>query len=161
MTQACRSVPADLRSWAAGSFPLGAAVELLIRAFDGRFASARARWIVQDNPGASFWLDPDAITPNSGVYSGGERRVLAIVQALATDGMWLDLGDILTGIDRRNLELVLAAMGHAAGSHQHSGLTVNTDGSPKAFTRLPSLFPWPGDDPDGDSDQDFDEEVSR
>ena len=41
--------------------------------------------------------------------SGGEQRVLAIVQALADAGPLWNLGGILAGVDRDNLTLILAA----------------------------------------------------
>ena len=145
MRDTAGSAAAELRSWAAGSYALEAAVELLCRAFDGRFASSWAPWIVPTDTGRSCWLDPDLIDSNSGVYSGGERRLLTLVQALASDGMWLDLGAVLPGLDRLHQALVLAAIAHASGSHEHSEWTIGEDGQSR-FVRLPSLFPWPDDD---------------
>ncbi len=56
--------------------------------------------------------------------------------------MTVALHDALPGLDRRNADLVLAAVAHAAGTHEHrdviaGGALGNDDGS------LPSLHPWP------------------
>lgn len=121
-TDITRPVIEDLRFWAAGMYNRTAAVELLIRAFDGRFAHPGNPWI---QPGDEYhWLNAELIESNIGALSGGERRVLLIVAALA-DG---DLGDCVAGLDRENLSLVLAAIAHTGGSHEHPGGT---------------LYPWP------------------
>ncbi len=46
--------------------------------------------------------------------------VLDIAAALAGDGQPVALGEAVSGLDRKHLELVLAAIAHAAGSHEHS-----------------------------------------
>lgn len=76
--------------------------------------------------------------------SGGERRLLMLAVSLADvgGGVEVKLGDILPGLDREVLELVLAAVAHAAGSHEHSGILTNADGS-QSLDRLASLYPWP------------------
>ena len=48
-----------LREWARGSLPMGAGVELLLRAFDGRFAHPSRPWIVAE-PDGHVWVDADA-----------------------------------------------------------------------------------------------------
>lgn len=142
-----RSVSGDLRSWAAGSYALEAAVELLIRAFQGRFASPSMPWIEEDDLSGKFWLNCHLIAPNFDAYSGGERRVLTLVQALASDGMWLDLGSIVAGLDRQHTTFALAAIAHAAGSHrQYVDWTLDDVGGSTDATLAPSLVPWPRDD---------------
>lgn len=133
-----------LRSWAAGSLPLTAGVELLIRSFEGRFAAATQPWIRVEPTGA-VWLDDQFLAASLGGLSGGERRVLTVVAALAdsTGTRRVDLADIVTGIDRDNLDLVLAALAHAGGSHEHAGLEVTDDGRSARLVRLPSLHAWP------------------
>ncbi len=42
-----------LRAWANGSLPLSAAIELLVRAFDGRFARTDEPWIRVEPNGSS------------------------------------------------------------------------------------------------------------
>jgi hypothetical protein len=90
------------------------------------------------------WLDADQLTgETTGALSGGERRVLAVVAALLGERS-IDLGDIAAGVDRGHLQLVLAALAHAGGSHQHSDVAVDTEGRPAGFVQLGTLYPWPG-----------------
>lgn len=139
-------VPTDLRSWARGMYTTEAASELLIRALNGRFARRGYPWIAIDNGRA--WLDVDQISDDTiDAYSGGERRVLALVAALAT-AREIDLGDIASGAGRENLALILAAIAHAGGSHEHSGMKLDGDGRPVGFIKLTTLYAWP----EGDSD---------
>ena len=133
-----------LRTWATGSLPLVAAVELLIRAFDGRFAHHEQPWIRIEANGYA-WLDDHALAGGLGRLSGGERRVLSIVAALAdTSGnRRIDLADAITGIDRTHLDLVLAALAHAAGAHE-PGLRVGHDAVGTAHLLQHGLVhPWP------------------
>jgi hypothetical protein len=50
-----------------------------------------------------------------------------VVAALIDDGA-VEVVDIMTGVDRANLHLVLAALAHAAGSHEHADLTTDAGG---------------------------------
>jgi len=128
-----------LRAWAAGSYADMAAVELLARAFGGRFAGAGRPWIGTDTAGR-IWLDGDALRAASGL-SGGERRVLALVAALV-DAQPVEIVDVVSGLDRHHLDLVLAALAHAGGSQEHAALTLDPDGT--AHLSSPgSLHPWP------------------
>ena len=133
-----------LRAWAKGSLPLSAAVELLVRAFDGRFARATQPWIRIEPTGAT-WLDDQFLASSLGGLSGGERRVLTVVAALAdaTGNRRIDLVDVVTGLDRANLDLVLAALAHAGGSHEHAHLEASGDGARPRLIHLPSVHPWP------------------
>lgn len=140
-------VTADrLRTWATGSHPLTAAVELLIRAFDGRFAHPDQPWVIIE-PTGHLWLDDQVLHANLGPLSGGERRVLEVVCVLAdpTGTRRIHLTDTLTGLDRTHLDLVLAACAHAAGSHQHTELDVDPHTGAARLIALPSTHPWPGD----------------
>ncbi|WP_454812958.1 hypothetical protein [Paenarthrobacter nitroguajacolicus] len=142
----------DLRRWAKGTYTTEAATELLLRAFNGRFAEPGNPWIhtpattdYQTDQGA--WIDFDVLaeTAHDGTYSGGEARFLMLTASLAGN-VHVVLADVLTGLDRHVIDLVLAAVSHATGSHDHPGITVAEDGTPK-FSGLPtSLYPWPGDD---------------
>ena len=116
-----------------------AAVELLVRSFGGRFADAGQPWI-RHRPGG-YWLDTDALAEMSGGLSGEERRVLAVVQALASEGPLADLPGVLAGVDREHLTLILAAFSHAAGSHQHS--LVRRDALTASYYRPGPIVPWP------------------
>ena len=110
-----------------------AAVELLIRAFGGRFATRVQPWIRQSESGR-FWCDPAVIAEYAGALSGGERRVLAVVACLL-GGDPVDLVDVAPGLDRINLTLVLAAVSHAGGSHQHTEWRTGIQPGP--------IVPWP------------------
>lgn len=128
-----------LRSWAKGMYALEAATELLIRAFGGRFASPGYPWVLVEE--GRPWIDFEAIADNVGALSGGERSMLLLIASLG-GGERVDLSDNLPGLDRNNLELVLAAVAHAGGSHQHSGLVENPDGS-HSIRVQEALYPWP------------------
>ena len=142
--------PEELREWAKGSYPQEAGTELLLRGFGGRFAAPGNPWISRgttpeggsDGP----WIDFAAIPEHasSGAYSGGERRFLLLAASFG-EGVPVVLSDILSGLDRETVILALAAVSHAAGSHQHSGMSFHEDGRPKAFTHRPSLYPWPAE----------------
>jgi hypothetical protein len=137
-------VVAGLRAWARGLYATEAAVELLARFHGGRFAQPGHPWIMTD-PGEGWcWLEPDQLTgPATTGLSGGERRLLAIVASLA-GGRPVDLSDTLTGLDRDTIGLVIAAVAHASGSHQHADLVIDPDrGVGFNRGRLPSLYPWP------------------
>jgi hypothetical protein len=128
-----------LRGWAAGSYAGMAAVELLARSFSGRFARAGHPWIGTDAE-SRMWLDGDALRAAPGL-SGGERRVLALVAALI-DEQPVDIVDVVSGLDRHQLDLVLAALAHAGGSHEHMSVVLDPDGA--AHLSSPgSLHPWP------------------
>ncbi len=132
-----------LRSWARGDYAEEAGVELLVRAFGGRFADPGWPWIQAcDRPGW-YWVDAECMPANWGVLSRGERRVLALVAGLIADVPVEQLGLSLSGLDRSNLRLILAAIAHASGSHQHSGLS--DDNGQLRLVQLPTLFGWPAE----------------
>ncbi len=141
-SQVSAAVAVDgLRRWSRGAYAEEAAVELLIRAFAGRFASPRYPWVrACDRPGW-FWLDGEPLIHDTDALSGGERRVLALVGALVSGIAVSDLAGILSGLDRANLQLVLAAFAHAAGSHEQADMRV--DGDRLVYRRLGPLLDWP------------------
>ena len=105
--------PAErLRLWAQGLRPLEAAAWLLTHALGGRLLTGP--W-ARETPAGLLRIDPDAAASESGHLSGGERRVLAIVTSLVSDRHPVDLGDAITGIDPTTAQLILTALGHAAG----------------------------------------------
>lgn len=118
-----------------------AGIELILRAFDGRFARRSSAWIVAE-PDGRVWLDAAALRRESGVFSGGERRVVAIAAALIDEAP-VDVVDVVSGVDRTNLHLILAALSHAAGSHQHRGLDLDTAGRTHFVVPGP-VVAWPG-----------------
>jgi hypothetical protein len=132
----------DLRHWAAGSYPIEAATELLIRAFHGRFAQPGHPWNHHDG---RYWIDFDAITDETtGVYSGGERRLLALAGSLGGSRQ-VNLRDMVPGLDRSVTALILAAIAHAAGSHQQCDLCIDTTTRSGHLVPLASPFLWPDD----------------
>ena len=114
-----------LRQWAAGSYPDEAAVELLIRSRWTRRTSFVSDCTRALEGGRGSWIDWETVGQilagerDSAVLaaSGGELRVLKIAHAIAHG----QLADAVAGLDRRHLDLVLAAIAHAGGSHQHNG----------------------------------------
>lgn len=138
----------DLRAWARGMYTTEAATELLLRAFGGKFAAPGNPWIHRstepEGPSqVSAWIDFAAIPDEVGPLSGGERRFLMLAASLAED-VPVVLGDLVSGLDRENLDLVLAAIAHAGGSHQHSDIRFNDDGTvSRGKGYLDSLHPWP------------------
>jgi hypothetical protein len=146
-----KEVHEALRRWAKGLYPLEAGVELLIRAFDGRFASQGQPWVQQGDDPGWWWIDVEQMNEdNYAALSGGETRVLRIAASLL-DGEPVDLSRNLAGIDREHVQLVLAAIAHASGSHEHSGWAGADhsepfpDGSGMSIRpiRLGSLYPLP------------------
>jgi hypothetical protein len=142
-----RGVAAQLRAWAKGSYSLEAGVELLLRAFDGRFVQSGYAWIKQDSD--TSWVDFAAIPGNLSGLSGGERRFLLLVASL-TVGERIDLADCLGGLDHKTLALVLAGVAHVAGSHEQTEslperLPDGTDMITPWGVRVDRgpLYPWP------------------
>lgn len=135
---------AGLREWARGWYATEAAVELLIRSFGGRFASAGQPW-VRHRP-AGYWLDCDALRDLTGGLSGGEQRVLSVVRTLASGEPLAEVASVLAGVDRDNLTLILAAFSHTAGAHQHTEYrrSDRADGRVQPV-RLGPLVAWPGE----------------
>ena len=146
-------VTESLRQWARGIYPIEAAVELVSRFAAGRFASADWPWI--ERRGAHrYVLDADQITEDStAALSGGEARVLRIVASLAgaTDSR-MSLYDDVAGLDRATLDLVLAAIAHAGGSHDDRAMErrpARSSTGEDVEIEMPtgelagSLYPWP------------------
>jgi len=135
---------AGLRLWAKGLHPLEAAIELLVRAFNGRFAGPGNPWIQEcDQPGW-WWLDVTQLVDDQIDHlSGGEQRLLRIVASLA-GGDPVTLSENIPGLDRELLDLVLAAIAHAGGSHEHPDIRAGHGRGVAVLTGPPSsLHPWP------------------
>ena len=145
-TRASRVAVIDgLRRWARGAYAEEAAVELLVRSFGGRFCSTGYRWVRRcDRPGW-FWLDGEPLIHDTGALSGGEQRLLAVAGALVSGLAITDLPGITSGLDRTNLGLVLAALAHAGGSHEHADYCM--DEGRVVLRRVGPLVDWPADAP--------------
>lgn len=131
-----------LRAWAKGLYPAEAGVELLIR--QGKAIYEPAPWLEElERPeGPSMVsIDVSRLLEEVGAWSGGEQRVVRIAASLL-GGPPVDLAEEISGLDRPALALVLAALAHANGSHQHSDMTFDVDGRPR-IERLPALVAWP------------------
>jgi hypothetical protein len=134
-----------LRAWAKGIHTTEAAVELLIRGFDGRFAAPGNPWI-QPREHIGYWVDLEAIPDNIGELSSGERAYLLITASIGlggSDGPAINLSDTITALGREQLTLVLAGIAHANGSHQSSGIEIDPTTGVPSITRHASLYPWP------------------
>lgn len=130
---------AELRAWAKGSYATEAAVELLLRGFHGRFAGSGWGWM-KTGDGRS-WVDFEAVPEHIGGLSGGEKRFLRLVASIG-GAEPVVLGDVLPGLDREIVVLILAAVAHTAGTHE--GVTITHDADGKAtLNRVGTLYPWP------------------
>lgn len=135
------AVTRGLRKWAKGAFDQEAGVELLIRGCGGRFARQGCPWIRTCERPGWFWMDVSSLLEHAGAFSGGEQRVLMIAAALIDRRPIPDLAGVLCGLDRADLQLVLAALAHAAGSHEQVELVRH--GEELSVQRLSALVPWP------------------
>jgi len=136
-------IESAVREWARGTYPTEAGVELLIR--QGRAIYKNAPWITENESTAPRMasIDVDALLDASGAWSGGEQRIVRIAASLL-GGPPIRLDDEVSGIDRKHLELVLAAIAHANGSHEHGDFERDESGHPIGFRRLETAYPWPG-----------------
>jgi hypothetical protein len=130
---------AQLRAWAKGNYGMEAATELLIRGFNGRFADPGNPWVHPTTSG--HWIDFDTIPAQIGALSGGEQRFLQITAALYDGDTTVNLGRALAGLDRRHVHLVLAAVAHASGTHDHQEIAFGPDGT-VAFARPGPIHRW-------------------
>lgn len=141
--------PAEgLRAWAKGLYPLEAATELLIR---GGFAQKWRPWV---HPCDDDWtdrqgwhyIDFEHLPEHIGGASGGERRFLLFAASLSDRcdlGERERLGDLVSGLDRSKVRLMLAAVAHAAGTHEGVELIRDNDGRPTGYQRVGTLYAWP------------------
>jgi hypothetical protein len=116
-----------LRAWALGIYPDEAGVELLIGHavflhrpdFTSRFITTpgdSTGLAVIDWPAAIAALDDDL------PCSGSENRMLRLAASLA-GGTPVNLRDALTGLDGRNVQLVIKAILHASGHRSSPGIS--------------------------------------
>ena len=115
------TLAAGLRNHAEGSCCLTAAAELLIAQswlhrpdFTSRFITVHPGTGGGQPVAVIGW--PAVITAlgTSLPCSGGEQRMLKITASLA-DGIPVDLRDTVTGLDDRNIQLLLTAIRRASG----------------------------------------------
>jgi len=113
------SLPAALRAGAAGLYALEAAVGLII---------AHSTWLTRDDftcliehgtrTAAIDWEAAACALETGGLpCSRGESRMLTLASSLAGQAP-VNLGDAITGIDDRNVGLLVQAVLHASGQRQ-------------------------------------------
>ena len=137
-----------LRSCARGDHGKEAATELLIRSFGGLYATIGHPWIHIDNPDRAH-IDFDELARRlhaGGTWSAAEHRLLTLAASLGADDGFLR--DNVPNLTRDHLALMLAAISHAGGSHEHTPVPVFFDstGHPHRNPdrqRLGPLYPWP------------------
>jgi hypothetical protein len=129
----------QLRAWAKGNHGMEAATELLIRGFNGRFADPGNPWIHPTTSG--HWIDFHTIPAQIGALSGGEQRFLQITAALNDGETTVNLGRAVAGLDRQHVYLVLAAVAHASGTHEHQEIAFEPDGT-VTVDRPGAIYRW-------------------
>jgi hypothetical protein len=135
---------------AVGDYADEAAVLLLLNFghWPAQLASADLITLLPETDGEGLWAQiawPDlepALSAGLIVGSSGQLRVLRAAASIA-EGHPVDLGDLAAGLDRRALTLVLAAIAHAAGSHDHRAIAYDANGVPHLGEPLPPLVAWP------------------
>lgn len=141
-----RTLVADLRAWAKGDYRTEAAVDLLAAHhvwlhrpdFTDRCVHTTDTQLV-DAGLPRVWVDIDETGrvagggPGSLPASMSELQVLALAASLANAPVDRPLHDLLSGLDDRNIALVLDAVAHAAGWHE-TGHTHTTTGHLAAVT---------------------------
>jgi hypothetical protein len=115
------TLAAGLRAHAQGLSCLEAAAELLIAQpclhrddFTSRFVTVHPGIGSGQSVAVIDWPAVIAALGSSLPCSGGEKRMLKITASLA-DGIPVDLRDTVTGLDNRNIQLMLTAIRHASG----------------------------------------------
>jgi hypothetical protein len=122
------ALAAALRAHARGLYCDEAAAELLIAQswlrhpdFTSQFITVHPS-ISDGQPMAVIdWAAAVAALGTSMPSSGGEQRMLRITASMG-GGIPVDLRDTLTGIDDRNVQLLLRAVRHASGKRPSDGL---------------------------------------
>ena len=126
-----------VRRWAQGVYPVEAGAELLIR--QGKAIYEGAPWLRE--VGAEVGqrmveIDHVKLSSWSRAWSGSERRIVDVATSLLYRRGRVNLHDAVTGLDPEQLELVLAAISHAAGSHE-------TPSKIRGYSGPVNAHPWP------------------
>jgi hypothetical protein len=86
------------------------------------------------------WAELDDARADGRLPGSPEGLAVLRVAASLADGRPVDLAEVAVALDRRTLGLVLAALAHAAGSHDHCA---PADQGADADFRLGPLIAWP------------------
>ena len=132
-----------VRRWAQGVYPVEAGAELLIR--QGKAIYEGAPWLRESGAGRGqrmVSVDTDALKAETARWSGTERRVAGVALSLIGDRYAVNLYEAATGLDPEQLELVLAAVAHAAGSHEARMPRID-GGKLTGYTEPVNAHPWP------------------
>lgn len=89
------------------------------------------------------WGDLDGALRSGAVAGSGVHLRLLRAAASIAEGHPVDLGDLAGGLDRRSLVLLLAALAHAAGSHEHRSAVRDADGLERPGAPLGPVVAWP------------------
>lgn len=132
-----------VRRWAMGVYPVEAGAELLMR--QGKAIYKGAPWLRELGPeGGQIMvaIEPDTLWVNSRSWSGSEQRLVNVAVSLLDSEPMLNLHDAVTGLDRKPLEPVLAAVAHAAGSHE-ARMPIIEGSKLTGYTEPVNAHPWP------------------
>jgi hypothetical protein len=88
------------------------------------------------------WAELDAALADGRLPGSPEGLAVLRVAVSLADGRPVDLAEVAVALDRRTLGLVLAALAHAAGSHDHCAPAPAGHGA-DADLRLGPLVAWP------------------
>lgn len=136
------TVHSNLRSWATGSHAAEAAVELLIRA---DLASGGSPWVrdasLESAEPPRLYIDHAILVASSDALAAQARSIARLAASLL-GGDTVDLSSVLPALDRDHVMLVLAAVAHAAGSHEDSTPRM-ADGKVVGRLALGPAFAWP------------------
>ena len=127
----------ELRHWASGSPPLGAAVELLLHA---GLAKEGDPWLIYDPRSGVRGIDFDCALAHTDELTGSEQQLLRIAVSLGA-GLPIDLGDVVPGLRYNDAELVMIAVAHAAGCTTVTG--IGGTGESMRLEPVPPLAVWP------------------
>ncbi|MCA4132900.1 hypothetical protein [Arthrobacter sp. M4] len=139
------TLSSELRAWATGDYCYEAAVEMLLRGFHGRFAQNINPWVCPDGLTGRTSVDFASIPYHIAGCSKVEQQFLLFAASLA-EGIEINLADVIPGLERAEVELILAAISHASASHECPPSAAGNDGPTRAAP-MTALYPWPGDEP--------------
>jgi hypothetical protein len=132
--------PDELRAAARGSYPEEAATELLIRGFGGRFTGPGWSWTCLDDDGA-LWINFALIRGHVEFLTAREQCYLLVAASIAS-ACAVVVGECMAELDRDEVDLVLAAVSHARGSHMPRAVMADSDEG-AGLRQQESLHEWP------------------